>query len=183
MPLHAAGSKESSQLQRSFADTETSPLCGARTPRALPFLLQREPACILAPLPLPWCPQMSKPKLIWKKKPESEDYEGALQFLMLIYAQTKARQLLRAYPKAKTVQHAAKDLLRASNLPLLPRKDPHVEQDLARIRKGKNLAPVLLVRGDMSKNVPLIVADGYHRICAICYYDENAPIPCRLVSA
>jgi hypothetical protein len=27
------------------------------------------------------------------------------------------------------------------------------------------------------------VADGYHRICAICYYDENAPIPCRLVSA
>ena len=37
--------------------------------------------------------------------------------------------------------------------------------------------------GDMGQGVPLVVADGYHRICAICYYDESAPIPCRLVSA
>ncbi len=126
---------------------------------------------------------MSKQKPIWKKQPVPEDYDGALKFLMLIYSAPKALQLLRAFPKAKTVEHAAKDLLRASNLPLLPREAPHVEEDLTRIRKGKNLAPVLLIRGDMTKNVPLIVADGYHRICAICYYDENAPIPCRLVSA
>jgi hypothetical protein len=45
------------------------------------------------------------------------------------------------------------------------------------------LAPVLLVRGDMAKNVPLVIADGYHRICAICYYDEDAPISCRVVQA
>ena len=56
----------------------------------------------------------------------------------------------------------------------------HVAEDLSRIRKGKALAPVLLIRGDMSKNVPLVVADGYHRICAICYYDEDAPIACRV---
>jgi hypothetical protein len=31
-------------------------------------------------------------------------------------------------------------------------------------------------RGGMK---PLIIADGYHRICAICYFDERAPIPCR----
>jgi len=43
--------------------------------------------------------------------------------------------------------------------------------------------PPLLIRGDMSKGVPLIVADGYHRICAICYFDESAPIPFRMVSA
>ncbi len=90
---------------------------------------------------------------------------------------------MRLFGKAKTVEHAAKDLLRASNLPLLPREEAHVEADLTRIRKGKDLAPVLLVRGDMGQGVPLVVADGYHRICAICYYDENAPIPCRLVSA
>jgi hypothetical protein len=126
---------------------------------------------------------MSKQKLIWKKKPEPEDFEGALKFLTLIYTDSKARQLLRGLSNAKMVEHAAKDLLRASNLPLLPREDPHVDEDLSRIRKGKNLAPVLLIRGDMTKAVPLIVADGYHRICAICYYDENAPIACRLVSA
>jgi TPR repeat protein len=32
------------------------------------------------------------------------------------------------------------------------------------------------------QGVPLIVADGYHRICAICYYDESAPIACRMAS-
>jgi hypothetical protein len=123
---------------------------------------------------------MSKQKLVWKKKPEAEDYKGALSFLLLIYPDAKARRLLQLFRTAKTVEHAAKDLLRAGNLPLLPREEPHVEADLTRIRKGKNL---LLVRGDMTQGVPLVVADGYHRICAICYYDESAPIPCRLVSA
>jgi hypothetical protein len=126
---------------------------------------------------------MSKQKLVWKKKPEAEDYEGALNFLLLIYSDAKARRLLRLFRKGKTVNHAAKDLLRGSDLPLLSREDPHVEADLTRIRKGKDLSPVLLVRGDMTQGVPLVVADGYHRICAICYFDESAPIPCRLVSA
>ncbi len=126
---------------------------------------------------------MSKQKLVWKKKPESEDFEGALKLLLLIYPGAKARRLLRSFRKAKTVEHAAKDLLRAANLPLLPRENPHVEEDLTRIHKGKGLPPVLLVRGDMTRGVPMVVADGYHRICAIWYYDESAPIPCRLVSA
>jgi len=34
----------------------------------------------------------------------------------------------------------------------------------------------------MAKGVPLIVADGYHRICAIYYYDESAAIECRMAS-
>ena len=126
---------------------------------------------------------MSKQKLVWKKNPEAEDYAGSMNFLLLIYPEAKARRLLRLFRKAKTVEHAAKDLLRAGNLPLLPRENPHVAEDLARIRKGKGLPPALLVRGDMTQGVPLVVADGYHRICAICYYDESAPIPCRLVSA
>src|ERR1700743_1379506 len=126
---------------------------------------------------------MSKPKLAWKKKPEAEDYRGALEYLLLIYPERTARRLLRAFSGAKTVEHVAKDLLRASNLPLLSRKEAHVAEDLGRIRKGKALAPVLLVRGDMTRNVPLLIADGYHRICAICYYDEDAPIACRVVEA
>lgn len=125
---------------------------------------------------------MSKQRLQWKKQPEAEDYDGALSFLLLIYPDDKSAQLLRALRRAKTSEHAAKDLLRASDLPLLARDEPHVDEDLKRIHKGKPLAPVLLVRGDMSKGVPLIVADGYHRICAICYYDESAPIRCRMVN-
>jgi hypothetical protein len=125
---------------------------------------------------------MSKRQLIWKKKPEAEDYHGALNFLSLICSDTEAKNLVHALRKAKTIERAAKDLLRASELPLLPRDEPHVDDDLKRIHKGKPLAPILLVQGEITKGIPLIVADGYHRICAICYFDENAPIPCRMAS-
>jgi hypothetical protein len=125
---------------------------------------------------------MAKQQLIWKKKPEAEDYTGALNFLSLICPDTQCKKLVLALRKAKTIERAAKDLLRAAQLPLLERDEPHVDDDLKRIHKGKPLAPVLLVRGDITEGSPLIVADGYHRICAICYYDENAPIPCRMAS-
>jgi hypothetical protein len=120
-------------------------------------------------------------QLRWKKRPEAEDYEGALNVLSLILPVAKCKKIVLAMRKTKTIERAAKDLLRASDLPLLPRDEPHVDNDLKKIQKGKPLAPVLLVRGNISRGVPLIVADGYHRICAICYYDESAPIPCQMV--
>ena len=125
---------------------------------------------------------MPKSRLSWKKKPEEEDYAGALSFLSLILPAAKSEKLVTSLRKAKTTDYTAKDLLRASDLPLLSREEPHVDDDLKKINKGKPLAPVLLLRGDVSKGIPLIVADGYHRICAICYYDESAPIPCRIVN-
>ena len=44
--------------------------------------------------------------------------------------------------------------MRAAHLPLLPSDELHVSEDLKRIQKGKPLAPVLLVRGDISSRVP-----------------------------
>ena len=123
---------------------------------------------------------MSKEQMVWKKAPEADDYSGTMNFLSLIFPAAKSERLLRALRKAIIIERAAKDLLRASNLPLLPRDEPHVDDDLKRIHKGKPLVPVLLVRGNMAKGVPLVVADGYHRICAVCYFDESAPIPCRI---
>jgi hypothetical protein len=125
---------------------------------------------------------MAKADPPWKKKPEGSDYEAALSYLSLIYPGRRAHKLVSSLRRAKTVTHAAKDLLRASNLPLLPRDEPQVDHDLQRIHKGKSLPPILLVQGDMSKGLPLIVADGYHRICAICYYDEDAPVACKIVA-
>jgi hypothetical protein len=124
---------------------------------------------------------MTKQQLTWKKHPEAEDFEGALNFLSLIFSTGKSEKLVRDMHKAKPIERAAKDLLRASDLPLLQREDPRVDDDLKKIHKGKPLAPVLLVRGNISKGVPLIVADGYHRICAAYYFDERAPILCRMV--
>ncbi|HXC53698.1 MAG TPA: hypothetical protein VNU97_00230 [Rhizomicrobium sp.] len=124
---------------------------------------------------------MSKQQPAWRKAPTAKDYDGALNFLSLLARAKDARRIVNALRRAATVEHAAKDLLRASGLPLLPRDEPHVDDDLQKIRKGKALPPVLLVRGELARATPLTVADGYHRICAICYFDENAPVPCRIV--
>jgi len=57
----------------------------------------------------------------------------------------------------------------------------HVAKDLKGVARGQRLSPVLLVRGRGAQAVPLIVADGYHRICASYHLDEDADIPCRIV--
>lgn len=124
---------------------------------------------------------MTKEASLWKKKPVGADYLAALSFLSLIYPKARAGKLVSTLRRAMAVHYAAKDLLRASSLPLLPRDATKVRADLKRLHKDKQLSPVLLVQGDMSRGIPLIVADGYHRICAICYHDEDAPVSCRMV--
>ena len=124
--------------------------------------------------------RMPKHSKLWKNKPDVKDFEAAQCYLSLIYPAPQTKRLVHALRSAKTLEHTAKDLLRASALPLLPRDESHVEADLKRINKGKPLSPVLLIQGDMSKAMPLIIADGYHRVCAVCYYDEDAPVAYRL---
>jgi hypothetical protein len=123
---------------------------------------------------------LSKPKLEWAEKGEAEDFDAAVKYLSLLCPDMKAVALVKSLHNAKLVEHAAKDLLRAAQLPLLPSDESHVDDDLKRIHKGKALAPVLLVRGDIASGLPLVVADGYHRICAVCYFDESAPVRCRI---
>ncbi|HWU54075.1 MAG TPA: hypothetical protein VN175_01155 [Rhizomicrobium sp.] len=119
---------------------------------------------------------------IWKARPEVHDYPAALDYLTLLLEEPVARRLVARMRKTPTVYKKAKDLLRASRLSLLPRDNFHVANDLKKIKKGKALSPVLLVRGDAARDLPLVVADGYHRICASWYRDENVPIACRIVS-
>jgi hypothetical protein len=125
---------------------------------------------------------MSKKALIWKKAPERGDYAAAGAFLSLIFPPPRAKSLAGALRTAPKTEYSAKDLLRASGLPLLPSDETSVREDLKRIGKGKALSPVLLVRGDIAKGVPLIVADGYHRICAVYYYDEHSPVAVHIAN-
>jgi hypothetical protein len=124
---------------------------------------------------------MPKVKNLWLSSPTREDLTGAQNYLSLLHPQAASKRLAHRLSRAHVSRAKAKDLLRASDLPLLPREEAHVKEDLKRLRKGKSLSPVLLVRGDMAQGVPLVIADGYHRICAVCYFDEDAPIACRLV--
>ncbi len=125
---------------------------------------------------------MAKLKRLWKNRLGTNDLKAASRFLTLLGAGADVKKVTQALSKAPSFSAAAKDLLRASNLPLLPREESHVQEDLKKIRRGKRLSPVLLVRGDLTRGLPLVVADGYHRICAICYFDEDAPVACRVAA-
>jgi len=123
---------------------------------------------------------VSKSKLKWSEKEEDADFDAAFKYLSLLCSDRKAHALVKSLRGSKLVEHAAKDILRAAQLPILPSDEAHVSEDLKRIQKGKPLAPVLLVRGDLASGLPLVIADGYHRICAICYFEESAPVRCRI---
>jgi hypothetical protein len=125
---------------------------------------------------------MSKHALKWSKQPIDEDYRAALGYLSLIVATPQAKRLVRRMRNTRPIKRAAKDLLRASSLPVLPREDAAVARDMKKIQKGKALSPVLLVQGDAYKAAALIVADGYHRICAAYHEDESAEVVCVMTS-
>jgi hypothetical protein len=104
-----------------------------------------------------------------------------LSYLTLQLPHSKAAGIIQRARRARVTKHVAKDILRASNLPLLPADDEHVGQDLKRIQKGKALSPIILVQGDLTRGWPFIIADGYHRVCSACHADEDAPISAILV--
>lgn len=120
-------------------------------------------------------------EVIWKHEPEDHDFPAAAQYLSLVMPPETADQYAESLREAETVHYKAKDLLRASRLDLLPRTNAHVAKNLAKIHAGDKLSPVLLVRGDHTDVRDLVVADGYHRICASYWYDEDTLIPCRIV--
>jgi hypothetical protein len=117
----------------------------------------------------------------WQNEPEEHDFPAAATYLSLLMPQLAATTLVNTLRSAPTVHYQAKDLLRASQLPLLKKSNAHVAGDLAKIRNGELLSPVLLVRGNIRHGFSLTVADGYHRICASYWVDENEDIPCRVV--
>lgn len=117
----------------------------------------------------------------WKQTPDEHDYPAAQDYLSLVTTVAHATAIVKELMNASLSHRKAKDLLRASELPLLPQNNFHVAKDLDKVKNGQLLSPVLLVRGDASSAAPLVVADGYHRICASYYLNEDADIPCRLV--
>ena len=117
----------------------------------------------------------------WKTEPDEHDYPAASSYLSLLAGPALVAPIVKALQSAPLVHFKAKDLLRASRLPLLPKENPHVAVDLAKVKSGRMLSPVLLVRGDLARDFPMTIADGYHRVCASYHLDEDADIPCHLV--
>lgn len=116
----------------------------------------------------------------WKDDPEEHDYPAAQDYLELLMRQSAAAAVVKLLRKQKTITKKAKDISRAAQLPLLDGDNYHVKKDLKKLEDGEKLSPVLLVRCGLAE--PLVIADGYHRVCAVHHLDEDAEIPCRIAS-
>ena len=125
---------------------------------------------------------MAQHKPQWAPRPSNEELESAVRYLALQFRSATAKRLVARARRGRRTEHTAKDILRATCLPLLPVDEPHVAQDLKRIRKGKAMSPIILIQGDLTRGRPLVIADGYHRMCAACHADEDAPIAAVMVS-
>ena len=125
-----------------------------------------------------WC--MSRPvKIQWLAAPEDHDYPAAQSYLNLIYDNPQARRHVARLKAAPVVQFKAKDIFRASGLSLLGISNSHVQNDREKIRAQRPISPLLLVRD--TANGKVVIADGYHRLCAVYSFDEDALIPCKIV--
>lgn len=122
---------------------------------------------------------MKQHPIKWLDEPEDHDYPAARSYLSLILKPAEAKAVVAKLKKAKVTQYAAKDLFRASRLPLLDLSNSHVEKDKSRIDAGQKLSPLLLFRD--KRNGKLVIADGYHRLCAVYHFDEDAMIPGKIV--
>jgi hypothetical protein len=122
---------------------------------------------------------MKKTKINWLGKPQKRDYPSAQEYLTLLFEPREAMKIVGKLKRAKTVEFAAKDIFRASGLSLLGVSNSHVEKDRAQIIISESLSPLLLCRD--KAHGKLIIADGYHRLCAVYTFDEDAMIPCRIV--
>ena len=120
-----------------------------------------------------------KVEIKWLSEPEEHDYPAATSYLSLLYDESVINAYVEKLKQASTSAFKAKDIFRASGLPLVGVSNAHVEKDQQKIETGQALSPLLLVRDSTSGKV--IIADGYHRLCAIYSYDEDAIISCKIV--
>ena len=117
----------------------------------------------------------------WQSEPDDHDYDAASDYLDLLAPSHLVEPTIAALRTVPESHRKAKDILRASGLTSLDADNHHVAKDSHKIHSGVALSPVLLVRGDMKHGLPLVIADGYHRICAVHLVEEDTAIPCRIV--
>src|SRR5262249_32679938 len=124
-------------------------------------------------------PLTKEVQIQWYPEPEEHDYPAAESYLSLLYDEKTAASYAARLKRAPVSQFKAKDIFRASGLSLLGVSNSHVEKDRKKIHDGRKLSPLLLVRENGQGRV--IIADGYHRLCAVYSCDEDAMIPCKII--
>jgi hypothetical protein len=124
-------------------------------------------------------PGKSKPQPKWHREVEADDYEAAESYLSLIYTAKQSAKLVAAMRRAKPARFRAKDIFRASQLSSVGVSNVRVIKNRKKIKDGVPMSPILLVRDEVHGKV--VVADGYHRLCAVYEVSQDSWIPCRIV--
>jgi hypothetical protein len=120
-----------------------------------------------------------KIEIEWLDEPEEHNYPAALSYISLVYNEQKVAFYLKKLKRSHISEFKAKDIFRASGLSLLGISNIRFKKDQRKIKSGHELSPLLLVRDP--NNGKVIIADGYHRFCAVYSYDEDVIIPCKIV--
>jgi hypothetical protein len=115
----------------------------------------------------------------WLSEPADKDYPAAESFLLLYFKAKAARALVKKLKRAEMAEFAAKDIFRASETPIAEVRAFDWAEQKREIQQGAPLSPLLLVRQDSGRH--LIVADGFHRLCAAFSTDEDVTVPCKIV--
>jgi hypothetical protein len=121
--------------------------------------------------------ETTEPLINWRSAPEGHDYPAAASYLALHYCDEVVSRLVKRLRKAPVIEFKAKDIFRASGLSLLGVSNSHVAKDGEKIKAKMQVSPILLVR----TGVKVVIADGYHRMCAIYQLDEDAMIMAKIV--
>jgi hypothetical protein len=116
----------------------------------------------------------------WLDEPEDKDYAAARSYLSLLVPEAALDPLIVKLRIAPTGSWRAKDILRATALPLLRAKDSlEVAEKLAKIAAKEPISPILLVV--LRPDIVTQIADGYHRTCAAFLTHDDALVPGRIL--
>jgi hypothetical protein len=114
----------------------------------------------------------------WQEDVPEEDYIAAQSYLSLVISPTNVGKIVAQLRAAPIEKYKATDLFRASKVQLPENDDRPCRKEMKKIHKGEALTPVLLVRDPAHSTV--IIADGYHRICAAFRIDPDVILDCKI---
>ena len=126
-------------------------------------------------------PKQQTPPITWQDDANPDDYEAAGHYLALVDNQKNIDKTLADLKAGTIVEYKATDLLRAAQLIVPKADDRPTREQIKKIKHGEPVSPVLLVRVPALRKV--IVADGFHRICAAYRIDPDVVLHCKLAGA
>ena len=111
----------------------------------------------------------------WSATLQERQVIGALNFLRLLLSEKEVKKAGKQLRRKFTITfHAAKDIIRASQSQMVADSDDNLKEQLRKIKVGESISPIVLLR--LERRV--IVADGFHRLCAGYKIDEKQKIAC-----